>query len=143
MNELELMKANRLEKLRKELGLTNTRFADLLQVSESQVRNYQKCRQPIPDDVIDRISNGNSLLRNWLLCNADYKSVSDIITASASIVKNFSEDELKWQETIAYLLCRNGYTQADIGFDCYIDFLEYIDKHIKYGIQTYLRYFKE
>ena len=141
MNEINKNIGIRVETLRKELGMTHERFAEHLQVSPSQVRNYQKGRQPVPADIIDRLSNGNDLLKSWLLCQSDIKDLSDIVKQSIAILNSFSPNDVRMQDALLFFLQRYGYSQLDVGIDSYPSFISYMDEQIRCSIETYIRYF--
>ena len=143
MSEINKAIGQRLEVLRKEMGMTHEQFSEYIQVSPSQARNYQKGRQPVPGDVINRLSNGSDLLKSWLLCQSDIKDLPDIIKQSISILNSFSPDDIKFQDTLLSLLQKYGYTQLDVGIDSYPHFISYMDDQIKSSIETYIKYFNK
>ena len=143
MSEINKAIGQRLEVLRKEMGMTHEQFSEYIQVSPSQARNYQKGRQPVPEDVINRLSNGSELLKSWLLCQSDIKDLNDIIKQSISILNSFSPDDIKFQDALLYLLRKYGYTQLDVGMDSYPNFISYMDDQIRSSIETYIKYFNK
>ena len=140
MNEVNIAIGARIETLRKEMGMTHERFAEYLQVSPSQARNYQKGRQPVPSDIIDRLSSGNDLLKAWLLCQSDIKDLSDVVRQSIAILNSCSPNDMKLQDSLLYFLQRYGYSQLDVGIDSYPSFISYMDEEIHHAIETYIKY---
>ena len=140
MAEINKEVGQRLEILRKEMGMTHEQFSEYIQVSPSQARNYQKGRQPVPIDVIDRLSNGSDLLKSWLLCQSDIRDFNDIVRQSISILNSCSADDYKFQDTLLYLLQRYGYSKLVIDIDSYSNFISYMDEQIKSSIETYIKY---
>lgn len=143
MAEINKSVGERMEILRKEKHMTNEQFAELLSVSPSQVRNYQKGRQPVPSDVVERLCEGNDLLKSWLLGESEFKDLSDIFSESIRILNSFSPNEIEFQNMLITLLNRCGYTQFDIGIKHYDRFVSYMDGQIKSSIETYIKYFKK
>lgn len=143
MNEQNIFIGKRLEALRKEYGMTNELFAEYLNISVSQARNYQKGRQPVPIDIIDRLSNGNELLKSWLLGKSELKDLSDVIRESISILNSFSPNEVKMQEALLFFLYKYGYSQLDVDIESYPQFISYMDDQIKSSIETYIKYFNQ
>lgn len=74
-NEIEIGK--RLEQFRKLLNMTHPEFAEYAGVSDSQIRNYQKGRQPVSETVKARLANGNQTIQDFL-DGIEYVSIEDV-----------------------------------------------------------------
>ena len=66
MGNNDMIVGARLEEYREKLNLTHEDLAIKLGVSHSQVRNYQKGRQPVPEKIIIKLANGNEMLEAFL-----------------------------------------------------------------------------
>lgn len=88
----------RLEEYREKINMTHEEFAVLLGVSCSQVRNYQKGRQPVPEKAIQKLANGNEMLESFLrgvpnITLADVE-LEEVKRGSVSFLQYYTTDEL-------------------------------------------------
>lgn len=88
----------RLEEYREKFNLTHEDLAIKLGVSHSQVRNYQKGRQPIPEKVIVKLADGNELLESFLRgfpgITLDDVELSEINNGGTTFLQYYTTDQL-------------------------------------------------
>ncbi|WP_321471468.1 helix-turn-helix transcriptional regulator [Halarcobacter sp.] len=84
----------RLEKVRKNAGLTKKDFAKKIEITEQAYQNYSKGIRPIPTDIALKIKHSFNISLDWLLDGEqieyiDYKK--EIIKS----LENLSENDIK------------------------------------------------